>query len=582
MKYKYIFKFFLATAIPRKKWTINGRLEYWNSFQYYFVDIHQNIEDLLRNLRYGNYTLFHGVRGCGKSTQALVAHNILKNEGYHVITISMQSGIRFDTTENFWKSFGLLFHRYSKIEAPEQFYHLFRKDNPENPFKNQKVILFIDEFDQSFNFDTTVESITSVLRSMKQEKSDMFLHAVCAIGTFSLLRLTGKNTSPFNSNETVPTKWLTKDQVQTLFNEWKNENTAFNVSDNDFIQILDDIYYRTCGHAGLVQKCGKVIDEQILIKGQVNLTYGLWYEFAVTELPRRLNDWMTMWKMFNTLRVNTDLMRQIRNFLQMRFLSNTDHYGPDTIEANAFLPTGNESNFADFLACEGALVKIGSRFALPSPLVAIALNLMVMDVDRHASVPDEPFPFGRSLMMDRVVEILIFKFNVNAFLYGPTKRHPKDSSRYVPREINYHSQFFTWIRNWAPARFIISMEYPLEHQKQKRCDLVIDYEIENGEIHRVIIEFAATNTANEIYEHINRTNEYAIHLRANEAWMVHFYQSGLDEENIPSICGWDKETVNLHVMHVVHDPNFAQATIFTNACREGKLLNKNTTIQFEN
>ena len=124
---------------------------------------------------------------------------------------------------------------------------------------NLVPVLIIDEFSVLYaKADlNTKDSLLGALRGMKQDKLTCNMHSFLGLGTYSITQLIGDSTSsPFSVRESIECPPLSLNDVQVLFKEYSADTGR--IIDQD---VIDDIWYKTGGHAGTVSFIGKAIDE---------------------------------------------------------------------------------------------------------------------------------------------------------------------------------------------------------------------------------------------------------------------------------------------------------------------------------
>jgi hypothetical protein len=148
--------------------------------------------------------------------------------------------------------------------------NFFEAPHSQVHFSGRPVVLFIDEFDLLFEAPPAViDSLLNVLRAAKQQPADTCLHvcppphppravphflcltrahpclqSVVAIGTFSILELTGRSASPFNVRDALVAPNLSESQVRSLFEQYRE---ASGVSVDE--RIPTHVHSLTGGHA---------------------------------------------------------------------------------------------------------------------------------------------------------------------------------------------------------------------------------------------------------------------------------------------------------------------------------------------
>ena len=180
-----------------------------------------------------------------------------------------------------------------------------------------------------------------------------------AIGSFSILELNGRSSSPFNIREPVQSPYFTLEEARELFSQFE-EQLGHSLDS----RIVEDIHTRTGGylkmlhkrpfssaliccdsHAGLVCRCGKAIDETLLV-GRNTITFDEWMRYATFQLIDDISMWPTMTKLISTLRSKEAHVVSSMQLLYRRFL-------PTATPVK--LVSQDEIEFSKFLTAEGAL-----------------------------------------------------------------------------------------------------------------------------------------------------------------------------------------------------------------------------------
>ncbi len=100
-------------------------------------------------------------------------------------------------------------------------------------------------------------------------------------------------------------------------------------------------------HAGLVNLCGRLLDETLRVD-KSSVSYEDWLRYATFRLEADAADWPTMQKLMNVLKGSSSDVVEMRALLYRRFLPNSEGVPRSTLSAH-------ENDFARFLTAEGAL-----------------------------------------------------------------------------------------------------------------------------------------------------------------------------------------------------------------------------------
>ena len=218
--------------------------------------------------------------------------------GYDVIYVDFQSVILHKGKEVFWRSFGEdlnTAHPELNFSNMNGFKRIFAKSTNILP---RPTVLIIDEFSDLYakSDRRTKDSILGVLRSMSQDKTTHNLHSFLGLGTFNITQLIGYTGSPFSVRESVECPPLSSDDVTKLFKEYSSNSKR--TIDQD---VIDDIWYKTSGHAGSVSFIGRSISEHRSIRSTEHLTIREWNNFVNNDLLDAMAEWAPMQKLKITL-----------------------------------------------------------------------------------------------------------------------------------------------------------------------------------------------------------------------------------------------------------------------------------------
>jgi hypothetical protein len=309
-------------------------------------------------------------------------------------------------------------------------------------------------------------------------------------------------------------------------------------------------------------------------EGKESVSYEDWIRYASQTLIQELPVWSTMQKLVNTLK--DPLSQSSRTLLMTQFLPSNS-----SVTVNE-----GETATARYLTAEGALIntKESQTYEIPSPLVR---NLLFRHLNQEIplrSIPNEPIPcrnkgetidiqclFLKAVQsIDRNYMLRSRKYSFKkAQIPGIKKNTP------VPQENAYHCVLFRILSQWffsAPESIELfsEMNAPTLQEKSElkgekisssrsRCDFVID--LFKGS-HRYAIELVATDTDEEIRNHIIKVENYAKALNADESWVIHFVASIEFDANK---LVWPTEREDVNMMYIFHDLNWDEAILVSRA-----------------
>ncbi|GES98461.1 P-loop containing nucleoside triphosphate hydrolase protein [Rhizophagus clarus] len=360
------------TTSRRKQWIVNGAMREMDWYSKYWLDPMDDEQNksLLKKITDGSFTGLYGARASGKSTRILRIINHLSKD--YLCNYSSMEQINTNNNNNFWKTFGRAlsigsasrsFDSCTSIASADDFQEYFSIKSWSGDV-NDRIILFIDEFDKLYQFDENIRSeFLQILRFIKNATHLFVIYAIVIVGTFSILHLDSETSSsrsnlvsPFNVKDLVHNPNFSSERVLALFTEFGNEN-KIKIED----EIIADIYTQTNGHAGLVCLCGRTIEDNLFssINGDRILKYDVWERFKLNSLMDEIALYQTFRRMINSL-LNTEARKAV-NFFRDYFLVG------DVEDEVSIVDTDS----AEFLAAEGVLIPVArnrSTFKLSSPM----------------------------------------------------------------------------------------------------------------------------------------------------------------------------------------------------------------------
>lgn len=214
------------------------------------------------------------------------------------------------------------------------------------------------------------------LRNIMQNMDEHAIQSAFAVGPFSILFMNGTSGSPFNVREAVPVHMLEEKEVTQLLTEFA---TAKSVTLE--AGIIEDVHWRTAGHAGLVCACGRALDTVVPRTHDGIVTRANWADYAVRTLPLVVRDWTAIGSMARRV---ADFSPQQDQMLEIMLAA-----GDRDVAAES---TG-EMGDAQFLAAEGWLRSTGVAasahvYRIASPLVrGIAIKELAQKATITAPLP---------------------------------------------------------------------------------------------------------------------------------------------------------------------------------------------------
>jgi hypothetical protein len=424
-----------------KLWTINGAISDLYRKKYFYLDP-SNI--LLPKIFAGEYIMLYGARASGKTTRAYAAQKQLGE--YSVLDSSFQTGVNFDNKNVFWKSFGkTLYNRNPEYNLPPihsaiDFANMFASQNLKTVFKGKPVVLLIDEFDiLNYAKSEIIDSVLRVFRGLKHEFNTNCLHSVVAIGPFSILQLNNESGSPFNPVQSP--NW-TLEEVATLFQQFEKERGIKLDS-----RIIEDIFTRTGGHAGLICLCGKAIDDILKIKNQ-SIRFEDWIEYAIFYLKADMDDYPTMRRLSDILSEKNPQMKSCVEMLYRSFLPIDGSVEIDSFDTE-------DLRICQFLTSEGALRHNGrNSYSIPCPLIRTLLFDRVVRKLTARPLPSILPPLkGDHLDMNELLKISLLSFDGN-FIYDSVRSSSNIfNNENVPQAAAYQAELERILTMLASSRY---------------------------------------------------------------------------------------------------------------------------------
>lgn len=549
-----------------RQFSVNGELSESDAHRYYFVPVRDSNNAMLAHFAQPKkLIMFHAPRGGGKSTRIRVALSQLQERGFTCLWTSLRrQKIKDVSSADFWYNFGTNLATFARLEnpnlkSPTDFTeYLKQKDNA----SQEKIILIVDEFDKMYQNEPLLGEFLGVLRALKPDPATK-LWGFIAVGPFSIVKLYTLSESPFNVQETFRAAPFTREQVQTLFEEFATE---WKVSDWS-PEIADYIYDFTAGHPGFVCFCGKKI--QTLLKVQESITYEDWLRYVNEHLLNELrNEWTTVSYLHQNLMQHQEAMK----LLEAAFL-----HGDAEVVA-----TPEDTNLMQFLAAEGLLVPTSNNatFRLASPLVRnLALSITPI-VGRRAPSYTVLSLAERQFDLVPLLGDLLQCFDADAMKLAkesayklprctgapqvpdePRTRNKKLKLHNVPSEACYYFELFLSLRQWMhplrQARLYCEANCPIiggtRAESRRRCDIVLKL----AEPGTVIIELVASEDSTAVQQHVKQALQYGDILGASQIYVVHFFVS-----TTPTQVAIASSEEGVNLIHIHHDLNWTTATIY--------------------
>ncbi|KYR00628.1 hypothetical protein DLAC_02654 [Tieghemostelium lacteum] len=502
----------------------------------------------------GDYILFHGTRSSGKTTKVIDIMEKLTQQNYIPVYTSLEHYTL--NSEDFWKRFVREINRcingtFTSDDVP----YIFDKQNvlAKKFFLGKKVVLFIDEFDRILAAPEEVKiGFLGQLRSWKP--FDSYLKSVVAIGPFDILFIDkihpiqphsinapkSRKYSPFNVIDQIATNDFTLEEVKKLFKLYQDDH-ACTVDP----KIVENIFDLTNGHAGLVNLCGRAVDEGM---NHFDKNFSDWSELVSSSLIQQVLGYSTVTRIMSDLEIDSPqykerLLEHIRSFPKPLIvdtkLGDADRYWISIGILNYQLKAGSE-------------LVIISQCAIKSQLLYYCLLANIRTICNRKVPPKsrKNTEFDIIQMVETLTPFFTLNGNLSTKNYRGFGTGPKKDTL-VPSEAFYHFELVTLIKIWDPPMHIFP-NARTSSTKTDRADILLEIV---GK--KCILEIVAHSTLNQVSEHINRCSEYKKAAGALEAWVLH-YTMGKENETVKyptSISG-------VGVIHIWHNADFSEYQCF--------------------
>ena len=560
----------LIISPDKRKFTVNGSIDRTSRSKYFYIETTSSNEELYAKIHAGDYVTLHGPRAVGKSTRMLQACDDLSLK-FHCMNVSLHD-IEVANPQDFWESLSQsLVNKYASVgeaikvvKTGPQFTQLWHSLRSE-----KKCVLFIDEFDALQSHQETVDAVLSTFRGLKQSRAYHKLHSVIIVGVFSIVSLNTRTVSPFNVSEQVVAPFLDQSQVQKMFDIY-SECRGYSVE----VDVIKDIYERTGGHAGLVNLCGKAIDEEIRrFSDKEKLTLQTWLSALRHRLQYWLRDFPTTKRLVDDLKQEDTLQTSCRKALSDFFLCR-DKDVPEGLLENPM---------REYLLSVGMILESKpGMLRLANSMVRMLAIWEVVPVDRRKTI-SEALPMTKDGVLDA------YRMLVSSTSYFPAdelhrakelsfKNAGRGSPAPVPHEYYYQSQLASIIRAWLPKNWVFFPEVKTIGDR-RRIDFVIENLLDGTDDAkgRFVLELEATSSNTELKEHYDRADGYGKMIDAGHVWVVHFCAVPLNPVDLPT----PKNGCNIHVLHLVHSRVDSGFSWTAHYCPPGK-VNYKTESLFQN
>jgi hypothetical protein len=212
------------------------------------VNLQQSTNPLIQCIQKGDFILYHGVTGIGKTKSINYAKQQLSEQFYIAyVAIMEHRKMYFENLKELWFCFarhvlppGQYEDLKMKINDAEDFINLFKNTEP---FGGKKVIIFIDGWRAMYHCNEPYRlNFMKTLQYLKDNRNKLCLHSVVASGSLQIMELV-EDTQVFLFDKIMAKPGFTIQETRKLFQEYCSD-WGYTIHD----KTVKYIYDRTCGH----------------------------------------------------------------------------------------------------------------------------------------------------------------------------------------------------------------------------------------------------------------------------------------------------------------------------------------------
>ncbi|KAI1314589.1 hypothetical protein EDD11_001972 [Mortierella claussenii] len=414
----------------------------------YYADQTESNAPLIEAIVRHGFVRLYGARASGNSSRIVDAMTTLTEEGYRCVYVDLEN-INVSSREIFWSSLG------QHLKALGYPVDIKDSDDFLKEFYTRKkwrrpVVIFFDACDTLLQDSATevCSSMLGVIRSIRNEPR-YEIHAVLSvvfIGTYAILQLnqTNQALSPFNFSDSFRNTSLSRGQVRDLYRELA-EDHAISMDDN----VIEDIFVKTNGHAGLVNVFGVAIENSLGTlpdSRQFDMGY---LESVGNTLLTSMREYRIFWRLDRELRGRSQMLVAALEYYRTWFLGNPS-------DETVYVGGNDNRNLAGHLAALGVL-NPGSegKFYVASPLMDSFIRQIVIPT-AFPDVPNisPPLRSDGSLDILEVIKSALQIFDKDLISQAHESLYKeahvvvdKAKKRRVPRESVYDSEMTRILMN---------------------------------------------------------------------------------------------------------------------------------------
>ncbi|MEO0040908.1 MAG: hypothetical protein RL329_356 [Bacteroidota bacterium] len=310
-----------------KKFNVTGNcFAHWH----FMADVSQKLTATLQLVESGEYFIINRPRQYGKTTTLYGLSDALRKKGYIVLNMSFEGldSSFFEGDRQFAQGFMRMLAKYASVAAPE-LVDWIRKKRIETVdlddlsdritdltnLSTQKIVILIDEVDQSSNNDVFIKFLALLRNKYLQKTIFNTFHSVVLAGVHDVkslkLKIRPDAVQKYNSPWNIATDYkvdlnLYPHEIAPMLEDYSQERGV----SMDVQEISYGLFYYTSGYPFLVSKLCKTIDEELLPLKKERFWTMDDLVFAVKRLLKETNT--NFESLIKNLENNPDLYRMIQ------------------------------------------------------------------------------------------------------------------------------------------------------------------------------------------------------------------------------------------------------------------------------
>jgi AAA-like domain len=264
-----------------KKFNITGKCL---PDKHYMADVSAKMLETLQLIKEGEYFIINRPRQYGKTTTLYGLGRVLRQKGFIALNMSFEGLDHsfFTSDENFSKGFMDLLSTFAGVYAPELEDWLVERIPKVNNLKfldktitqlvrkaDKKLVLLIDEVDQSSNNEVFIKFLALLRNKFLQRDDIPTFHSVVLAGVHDVkslkLKLRPDSEPKYNSPWNIAADFkvdmnLYPHEIQPMLDEYVREKSV----QMDTAEMSYGLFYYTSGYPFLVSQLCKIMDEELL------------------------------------------------------------------------------------------------------------------------------------------------------------------------------------------------------------------------------------------------------------------------------------------------------------------------------